>query len=272
MAEAYRTLPIAGWNVTSKEAMPQAKAAARRALAIDPDLAEAHITLGWVEFFYDWDWSAAESELKRAIELAPNNADAHRAYAHLLSNSGRHEEAVSEGKRARELNPLSLITNALEGQFLFYAGRDGEAIARLQKTLEIEPNFWIAHAVLARVYIHQGRFEEAIVKLNKAKELSGGSTEPITQLGYALAKSGNRERAQATIAELKLLAAKNNVPAYSFAMIYNGLGELEEALKYLEKSFQEREVQLSFIKIDTRWDELRAAPRFAEIIKRMNLE
>jgi Flp pilus assembly protein TadD len=255
--------------MASKEAMPQAKAAARRALAIDPNLAEAHIVLGWVGFLYDWDWSAAESELKRAIELAPNNADAHRAYAHLLSNLERHEEAVLEGKRARELDPLSLITNALEGQFLFFAGRDDEAIARLQKTLEIEPNFWGAHNILARVYIHQGRFEEAIVKLNKAKELSGGSTEPITQLGYALAKSGNRERAQATIAELKLLAAKNYVPAYSFAIIYNGLGELEEALKYLEKSFQERESALSFIKIDRRWDELRPDPRFQDLLRRV---
>jgi eukaryotic-like serine/threonine-protein kinase len=269
MADAYRTLPIAGTKMTAKEAMPQAKAAARRALEIDQNLAEAHITMGWVGFFYDWDWGAAESELKRAIELAPNNADAHRAYAHMLSNSGRHEEAISEGKRARELDPLSLITNALEGQFLLYAGRSEEAIARLRKTLEIEPNFWAAYNGLARVYIHQGRFEEAIVELNNAKELSAGSTEPITQLGFALAKSGNRERAQATIAELKLLAAKQYVPAYSFAVIHIGLGDAEEALNYLERSFQERESQLSFIKIDGRWDDLRPDPRFHDLLRRV---
>jgi Flp pilus assembly protein TadD len=92
----------------------------------------------------------------------------------------------------------------------------------------------------------------------------------MTQLGYALAKSGNREKAQATLEELKSLAAESYVPAYNFAMVYNGLGEKEEALKYLEKSFEEREAQITFIKIDTRWDELRAAPRFAEIIKQMN--
>jgi len=109
--------------------------------------------------------------------------------------------------------------------------------------------------------------------LNKAIELSGGkSTEPITQLGYALAKSGNRERAQATLAELKSLAAVNYVPAYSFAIIYNGLGEREEALNYLEKSLQEREVQMSFIKIDTRWDWLRTEPRFVDLMKQMNFE
>jgi len=242
-------------------------------LEIDPNLAEAHIVLGWVGFFYDWDWSAAESELKKALELAPNSADAQRAYAHLFSITGRHDKAVAEGRRARELDPLSLITNALEGQFLFYAGRDAEAIDRLQKTLEIEPNFWIAHNGLGRVYLRQGRFAEAVAELNKARELAGGSsTEPLTQIGYALAKSKNRTGAQAILEELKSLAAENFVPAYSFAMIYNGLGENEEALNYLEKSFQEREVQFSFIKIDTRWDNLRSEPRFIELMRRMNFE
>jgi len=272
MADAYRTLPLAGLNVASKEALPPAKAFAKRALEIDADLAEAHIALGWVGFLYDWDWQASETEFKRAIEISPNNSDARRGYAHLLSNTGRHEEAIAEVKRARELDPLTLITNALEGQFLFYAGRDDEAIARFNKTLEIEPNYWIAHNGLGRVYIRQGRYAEAIAVLTKAREFSGGSTEPITQLGYALAKSGNREQAQATLAELKSLAAVNFVPASNFAMIYNGLSEKDEALNYLEKSFQEREVQISFVKIDPRWDEFRTNPRFVEIIKRMNLE
>jgi serine/threonine-protein kinase len=273
IADAYRTFPLAGWNMSSKEAFPQAKAAAQKALEIDANLAEGHIALGWIGFLYDWDWTAAESELKRAVELAPNNSDAHRAYGHLFSLSGRHDEAISEIKLARELDPLTLITNALEGQFLFYAGRDTEAIERLQKTLELDPNFWIAHNVLARVYIHQKRYREAIAELYKAIEASAGnSTEPVTQLGYALAKSGSRERARATLAELKSLAAERFVPAYSFAMIYNGLGEREEALNYLEKSFEQREVQLSFIKIDTRWDEFRSEPRFVDLMKRMNFE
>ncbi len=142
-----------------------------------------------------------------------------------------------------------------------------------KKTLELDPNFWVAHNVLGRVYVRQERYAEAVVELNKAIELSGGnSTEPVTQLGYALAKSGNREGAQATLEELKFLAKENYVPAYSFAMIYNGLDDREAALNYLEKSFAEREVQMSFIKIDTRWDEFRAEPRFVEITKQMNFE
>ncbi len=270
IADAYRTLPLAGWNIAAKDGFPQAKAAAIKALEIDPNLAEAHIALGWTAFLYDWDWSAAERELKKAIELAPNNSDAHRAYAHLLSNTGRHDEAVADIRRARELDPLSLITNALEGQILFYAGRDAEAIDRLQKTLEIEPNFWVAHTVLARVYIRQERFAEAVAGLNKARAFSGGSIEPITQLGYALAKSGSREQARVVIEELQSLAAERSVPASSLAMIYNGLDDTDEALNYLEKSFREREVGMSFVKIDSRWNNLRNEPRFIELMRRMN--
>jgi serine/threonine-protein kinase len=271
MADAYRTLPIA-YGASSKEEFPRAKAAAVKALEIDEDSAEARIVLGWIAFWYEWDRQAAESELKRAIELAPNNSDAHRAYAHLLSNSGRHDEALFEIKRARELDPLTLITGSLEGQFLFYAGRDAEAIDRYQKTLEIEPNFWIAHNGLGRIYIRQERYPEAVAASTKAIELSGGSPEPTTQLAYALAKSGRSSEAQAALEQLKLTATTKYVPAYNFAVIYNGLGEKEESLNCLEKSFAEREVQISFIKIDTRWDVLRAEPRFASIIKQMNLE
>jgi serine/threonine protein kinase/Flp pilus assembly protein TadD len=271
MADAYRTLPFAGY-VPSKEAFPQAKSAAKRALEIDENLAEAHIVLGWVGFSFDWDWTAAESELKKAIELSPNNSDGHRGYAHLFSLQGRHDEAIAEIKRARELDPLTLITNALEGQFLSYAGRNDEAIARLKQTLEIDPNFWIAHNNLGRAYIRQGRYDEAIAELNRAKELSGGSTETFMQLGYALAKSGKRKQAQATLEELKSFAVEHYVPAYGFAMIHNGLGEKDEALKYLEKSFQEREVQITFIKIDTRWDDLRAEPRFQALLQGVGLK
>lgn len=209
MADAYRTLAL-------------------RTLEIDDSLAEAHIVLGWVGFLFDWDWENAERELKKAIELAPNDSEAHRAYAHFLSNSGRHEEAVAEGKRARELAPLTLITAALESQFLIYAGRYDEATARLDKTLELDQNFWLLHNYLGRVYILQGRNAEAIAEFTKARELSaGGTTEPIAQLGYALAISGKRNEALAILKELKSFAAENYVPMYFFALIYNGLGNRE---------------------------------------------
>ncbi len=271
MADAYRTLPIA-YGKSSKEGFPQAKAAALKALEIDPELAEGHVVLGWIMFWYDWDWRTAESELKRAIELAPNNSEGRRAYAHILSNQARHDEAITEIKLAREIDPMNLLTSALYGQFLFYAGRDDEAVAMINKVLEIEPNFWVANNALGRVYIRQERYSEAIVILEKSIEWSGGSVEPITQLGYALAKSGNREQALETLSELRSRAANTYVPAYNFAVIHNGLGQKEEALSNLEKSFNEREVQLTFVKIDSRWNNLRTEPRFIDLMKRMNFE
>jgi len=270
LADAYRTLPIA-YGTSSKDAFPQAKAAAKKALDIDESLAEAHVALGFINFFFDWDWDGAERELKRGIELNPNEAYAHFCYAHLLSNLGRHNEPLAEAKRARELDPLSLKINAFEAGFLRNAGRYDEALARTNKTFEIDPNFWAAHLVLGGIYLQKQRYAEALAALNKAKDLSD-STEPIAQIGYALAKSGQREQARATLEELKSLSITKYVPAYNFAMIYSGLGQQDEALKRLEKSYQEREVQLTFIKVDMSWNEFRSEPRFAALIKRMNLE
>ncbi len=230
------------------------------------------MALGWVGFLFDWDWSGAERALRKAIELSPDNSEAHRAYAHLLSNLARHHEALAEVRLARELDPLSLITNALEGQFLFYAGFDQEAEIRYRKTLELEPSYWVPHNGLGRLLLRRQRFPEAVAAFTAARSLAPGSTEPIPQLGYALARWGKREEARAVLSELESLAADHYVPAYNFAMIYNGLEEPDEALRYLERSFEQREVQLTFIKIDTRWDALRDHPRFATIARRMGLD
>jgi serine/threonine-protein kinase len=268
LADAYRTLPMGGY-VASSEAFPRARAAAKRALEIDPNLAEAHIVLGWIGFFYDWDRDAAETELRRALEISPNNSEAHRAYAHLCSILGRHDEAIDHAEIARKLAPLTNLNTALKGQFLFYAGRYDEAVSMFNGVLENDPGNWIAHNGLGRVYILQGRLDEAIESLRRARDLSANATEPVTQLGYALAKSGKRGEAIAALAELQALSADHFVPAYNFAMIYNGLGRRREALDHLEKSLNDREVQISFVNIDTRWDDLRAEPRFMKIIERM---
>ncbi|CAN5404859.1 hypothetical protein BH18ACI1_BH18ACI1_15260 [soil metagenome] len=138
-------------GVPSWEVMPKAKAAALRAVETDASIAEAQATLGLISFWYDWDWQAAERQYLRALELNPNSAEAHFAYAHLLSNTGRHARALTEIKLARELNPLSLTTNALEGQIFFFAGKDDEALDRLNKTIELEPNFWLSSLSISRV-------------------------------------------------------------------------------------------------------------------------
>ncbi len=271
MAQAYAALPITS-DVEPNQAFPQAKAAANKALEIDANLAEAHIILGVVEFWFDWDWTKGEAELKKAIEINPNNSDAHRFYAVLLTVLGRPDEALAEMETARRLDPLSLITNALKGQSFFYAGRDAEAIDQSNKTLEIEPNFWIAHLMLARVYLRQNRFDEAFAEAKKAGEFSGGNSEAASLAAYALAKSGRRDEALAMLEELKSRSNERYVPSYNIAMIYNGLGMREEAINQLEKAFTEHDARMILLKVEPKWNNLRSDPRFIELMQQMNFE
>src|SRR5262249_46335510 len=157
LADTYRFLALAG-EMTPMEYMPLAKAAAQKAVEFDDRLANTHAVLGSINFWYDWDWDAAENQFRRALELDPGSAVAHEYYAVLLSYTGRHTEAIAEIKRARELDPLNLRISALEGQFLIYAGRADEALARLRQTLELEPNNWFTRQYAASAYIEKGMF------------------------------------------------------------------------------------------------------------------
>lgn len=271
LANSYRALAIVG-SSPSREAFPLAKAAAQRALQLDDRLVEAHVALGWVLSFHDWQWTEAEASLKRAIELDPRSAEAHRAYAHVLSNLGRHDEAIFEAARARELDPRALLTRTLEAQFLFYAGRYDEAERRLRDTLEMEPDFWAAHLGLGRIQILRERLPEALEPLRRATTLSGEAVEPTTQLAYALARAGREADARALMRELEDRADRTYVPAYTFAMIENGLRNRDAALAHLERSVEAREVQATFIRIDSRWNWVRADPRFAALLERLRLK
>jgi DNA-binding winged helix-turn-helix (wHTH) protein/TolB-like protein/tetratricopeptide (TPR) repeat protein len=271
MAYVKRTLAIAGFSRPA-EVCPQAEELAKKALQLDETQAEPYISLAVVDFLYKWDWKSAESNLKHAIDLEPNNSDAHKLYAHFLSSVGRHEEAIAEGRLASDLSPATSLTRALESQFLLFAGRQDEAMRTIKTTLEVDPNFWVALNQLGRIYIRQQRYEEAIVELEKARKLAPESCEPPMQIGYALAVSGNRERARATLSELERRSKYKFVPFYSLAMIHNGLGERDKALEMLERGVDNRESQLTFILSDNRWDNLRSQPRFRNILHRMNLD
>ncbi|CAN5116689.1 MAG: protein kinase domain-containing protein [Pyrinomonadaceae bacterium] len=270
LADAYRSLALAG-EMTPTEVFPKAKAAAQKAIEIDDALADAHAAFGWIIFWYDWDWNAAENQYKRALELDLNNADTHLFYAHLLSSTGRRAEGLAEVERARELDPLNLRTNALEGQFLIHAGQTDEALARLQKTFELDANYWLTHSFTASAYIEKGMFSEAVTAARKARELSGVSTQPIAFLGYALAKSGNRAEARAEIEGLLKLSAERYVSPYSIAMIYNGLGERDETLAWLERGVEQRDPRMTFLKVEPKWNNLRDDPRFTDVLRRVGL-
>jgi DNA-binding winged helix-turn-helix (wHTH) protein/TolB-like protein/Tfp pilus assembly protein PilF len=269
LAGTYRVYAISG-EKPAREVFPNAKAAAQKAVELDETLAEAHLSLGQDNFWYDWDWSAAENQYRQALELDPSNAIAHLNYALLLSNTGRHAEALAEAKRARELNPLELPTLAIEGQCLLHAGRTDEALDHLKKAWELEPNFWMPHLFAASAYIEKGMYAEAIAESDKEKELSGFNTVPFG--AYALAKSGKPEEARGVLEELLKLSSVRYVPPYKIAFIYNALEMRDNALGWLEKAYEERDPQMTFLKVEPKWNNLRSEPRFIDLMKHMKLQ
>jgi tetratricopeptide (TPR) repeat protein len=271
LANAYRAMVLTN-DENPAEMMPKSRAAAMKAVELDDTLAEAWTGLGNSDFWYDWDWQAAETHFLKALELDPHKAPAHAYYAHLLSNTGRHEEAVSEIRRARELDPLSLITNAMEGQILVFAGRTDEAAKVLRATMDMDPSFWLAHLFMTRIYLKEGMFADALETAAKARQLTGGNAEAIAMMGYAAAKSGRRDQAHSALKELEGAQAKGFVPAYACAQIHFALGDRTKALELLEKAFEQREALMVFIKVDHVWDELRSEPRFAQLMKRMKFD
>jgi len=271
LADAYRSLAPTS-EVPSKDTLPQAQAAAAQAFELDETLAEPHATLAFIHTWYDWNWSAAEREAKRAIELNPNWSFGHIAYAQMLSVTGRSQEAIAEGARAVELDPLSLIINALNGYHLHLARRDDEAIARLKKTVELDSNFWIAHQFLGMAYIEKKMYPEAISEFSQAVKLSGGNSEPLALNGYASVLSGDTAKGRAVLQELKSLESQRYVPPSNLALLSYVLGEKDEAFSWLEKAYQDHDIRLCRLKVDSKWDSMRSEPRFVEILKRIGLQ
>lgn len=270
LSDAYRGRSVGGER-PSGEFFPKAKAAALKAIEIDDTLAEAHANLAHILFWYDWDWAAAEKEYKRALELNPNSPDALQFYAHFLSCTGRHPEAIAKIKLARELDPLNPRINALEGLFLLHAGRTDEAVVSLQKTLQLNPNHRLANMFAARAYIDNGMLAEAFATTRKAKETFAGS-EPIAYGAFALAKGGKIADARAELGEMQKLSKTRYVSPYNFALVYNALGENEKAYETLERAFAEKDARMVFLKVETKWNNLRTEPRFVALIRRMNFE
>ena len=270
LAQANRSLAITS-DVPSKDCLPQAKAAAKRALEIDDSLAEAHASLSFTLIWFDWNWADGLREAERALALNPNSAFVHLAYGHVLSDLGRHKEAIAEVARARDLEPVFLLIRALEGMFFLHAGRDDEALAKLQKALELDPNFWITHLTLGKVYIQQRRYPEAIAEFSKARELSHGNSEAIASVGYVAALADDKTKARVVLDELKNLSKQHYIPPVNIALVYNGLGDQNEALSWLEKACEDRDVRLTLLKVDPRWDSFRSNPRFVAILKRIGL-
>ena len=255
----------------AKEAFAKARAAATTALELDDSLAEAHNGLAAVKVDYEWDWPGAEREFRRAIELNPGYATAHQWYAELLSQIGRHEEALAEIKLAEQLDPFSLIINVVHGDALRSAGQYDLAIEQLQKTLEIDPNFAHAHFHLGMSYLRKEAFANAIAEFQKAVSLSPNVTDYKGGLGYAYAVAGERAEARKLLEELKARSKQSYVPWFYIAGIYAGLGEKDQAITNLEKAYEQHEQGLAVMKREPMFDPLRSDARFQELLRRMNL-
>jgi DNA-binding winged helix-turn-helix (wHTH) protein/TolB-like protein/Tfp pilus assembly protein PilF len=255
----------------AKESMPRAKAAAMKALAIDETLSEAHAALARVLWQYDWDWPAAEREFKRAIELDPGNAFAHRIYGYYLASMGRVDESVAAIKKAQELDPLSLIINLDVGQMLYYAGQNDQAMAQFRKTQAIDPNFRTVYQRLGMGYCRMGKYAEAVAELERADTLAKGNSRTISLLGYAYGLWGKRDEAVKKLDELKELSGRKYVTPWETAIIYTGLGDKDQAFDWLRRACDEREPLLVYINVWPIVESLRTDPRFASLLRCVGL-
>jgi serine/threonine-protein kinase len=271
LADAFRSLAL-GSEMPPTATLEKSKAAAKKALELDESLSEAHTALGMTIFWGDWKWAEAESEFKRALELSPNSANAHLFYSHLLSNLGRHEEALAEIRTARELDPLFPFAGALEGQSLSNAGRNDEALDRLRKTSELAPDFWMPHLFASGAYIEKGMYDEAIAEAQLATKLSPFQTASVAYEAYALAKSGKQGQARVKLNDLLDLSHKRFVPPFHIALIYSGLGDQNEALGWLERAFDQRDPKITFLKVNKKLNSLRNEPRFIDLMRLMGFE
>ena len=270
MADAYALLGYRG-ELPSKEALSKGKAAALNAVALDDSLAEAHASLAFIAETLEWDWPAAEREYRRALDLNPSYAAAHNWYAGYLMYLGRFEEGITEANRARELDPLSLaINNALGGRLLL-AGRENEAIEQIQKTLEMDPNFAPAHNQLGWAYLKEGKNQEAIAEFQKGVALSGSDPDESIDLGFAYAVAGKKEEAKKILAKLKKKREHSFVSPASLGILCGALGEKDEAFAWLDKAYELRDPQLTYLKVGPKFAPLRSDPRFQNLLRRMGL-
>lgn len=270
MAFAWRALAMTG-DQDPRQTFPSAKAAVARALAIDPDSAEAYTAQGFNRFWYDWDWPGAEASLRRAIALNPSLAEARMAYAHLLRNLGRSHEAAYQARQAIALDPLSPLISTLCSAFLAGDGDTAGAKRALDHALALDPDFWTALLVRSGGLIKRREYSIAIADLQRASRGCGDCSQALAVLGQAYAESGDRVRAEQLVRDMEQQRRDGYLPATSVASILAALGQEDRAMDLLERAYQERDVRMTFLLADSRWDPLRALPRFQALAAKIGL-
>jgi TolB-like protein/Tfp pilus assembly protein PilF len=260
---AYYVLPPA-------EAFAEARQAATRAVDLDQTLSEAYVSLAMVQYCYDWDWLNYEKNSRRAGELNPNDAKNYYVHSEYLAAIGHFEEAIAGAKRARELeSPLDVDTNL--GWILYLARRYDEAIEQYQKAVDLDPDLFRPHRLLGLAYLQKDRQDQAIAEIQKSVILSGGSLEEKAYLGYACGVAGRRSEAIKMLGELKARAEREYVSPYLMALVGMGLGNKDQALSWLDQAYDARSVNLIYLNVEPIFDNLRSAPRFNDLLRRVGL-
>ena len=270
LSDAYNFMSFVNL-LAPQEAVPKAKAAAAKALEIDGSLAQAHISLGYISFTYDWDWPAASGHFARAIELNREAVMNHAYYPFYLTVGGRSQEAIAVARRALERDPISAsLSHTLAVQFAL-SGRFEKAIEECRRTLELDPDFAFAHDVLGAMLAARGKYLEALPAAEKAVALSRGAAVLSANLGYIHARLGHDEEARRVLQTLVAASAQRYTPAVAMAIVHVGLRENDRALDWLDKAYEERAIRLAYLRREPVWDPLRQEPRFKDLLRRIPL-
>jgi len=263
-----------GWysRLAPRDAFPKAKRAVMKALEFDSTLAEAHASLAHVHLEFDHDWTAAEREYRRAIELDPKYATAHQWYGGYLSAMGLHEEAIQQAQIARDLDPLSLIIQTWVSLRYYMAGDNETAIAEFRKALELNRDFAPAHWHLGWAYLQARRYDEGIAEAQKALALEEGNLLYLTSLGHAYACAGKKNEARAILARLTQASASRHVSAYHVAVVHIALGDTVAGLDWLDRAFDEQSPWIGYLAVDPRLAPVRSNPRFKSLLAKAHLD
>ncbi len=271
LADAY--VILGNWSMLPPdETVPKARAAAFKALEINPQLPDAHAPLGWAKFAFDRDWKGSDREFNLAIEQNPNYPLARHWHSHTLAARGHLDAALEQNHQALELDSLSVPINALKGWFLFCARRYDAAIEQCRMAVELDPHHPAPHGYLSMAYTVSGRFAEGIAEGEKARSCSGNLPMLIAFSGYPYAAAGDLARAENVLRELEEIRKRRYVPSFWVAMIFAGLGRIDQALDWLEGAYRERSDWVGFACIDPRLDALRADPRFMAFKQKLGLD
>ncbi len=265
------SVPCYYGSVDPHIAYPKARAAALRALEIDPNLAEGHEVLATVLQGYDWDWAGAEKEYQRAIELNPNYAIAHYHYSYHLSVLGRFEEAIREATEALSRDPMSALLNAGLAFVLLHARKFDWCVEQAHTTIEVDPNMTLSYLTLGTAYEQKGMYREAIAAYEKGISLGGAVLIQTAFMGHVHGTSGDHARAWEILHQLQELSKTSYVPSFNSYIVYDGLGERELAIESLQKACENRDTHLIFIKVWPQFDRFRDDPRFQEVERRIGL-